>query len=131
MQRLSLLQPIVSAPVFSMQGFQHGVLLERLREREEMRFGTAGGVLVEVEEVSRSASACSQAGSWELAGDEPKSLSSKGSGAPPSELHAVTYPDLAHSCQQTPTMITKVHLCAKRTGSTMVRQILWRVAAAE
>ena len=45
------MQPIVSAPVFSMQGFQHGVLLERLREREEMRFGTSAGVLVEVEEV--------------------------------------------------------------------------------
>ena len=44
-------QPIVSAPVFSMQGFQFGALLERLREREELRFGTSGGVLVAVDEV--------------------------------------------------------------------------------
>ena len=54
------MQPIVSAPVFSMQGFQHSVLLERLREREEMRFGTAAGVLVEVEEVTRAASVLQQ-----------------------------------------------------------------------
>ncbi len=47
----SCVQPIVSAPVFSMQGFQFGALLERLREREERRFGSSGGVLVEVDEV--------------------------------------------------------------------------------
>jgi len=40
--------------VFSMQGFQFGALLERLREREERRFGTSGGVLVEVDEARPS-----------------------------------------------------------------------------
>ena len=39
--------------MFSMQGFQFGALLERLREREERRFGTSGGVLVEVDEARR------------------------------------------------------------------------------
>ena len=40
--------------MFSMQGFQFGALLERLRDREERRFGTSGGVLVEVDEVRLS-----------------------------------------------------------------------------
>lgn len=34
-----------------MQWFQYGVLLERLQHREELRFGTAAGVLVDVDEV--------------------------------------------------------------------------------
>ena len=48
------LQPLQPAPLFRMQWFQYGVLLERLQHREELRFGTAAGVLVDIDEVRAS-----------------------------------------------------------------------------